>query len=191
MAAVVARSLADAYALRASATALLLRASPDLRCVNLMCAKVGSGCACRLAQSLERLTELEVLDLEDNALDALPASVWQQRRLRELRAAGNVLADFSVPQPLSLPAPPVTDREAAEGREARTFAGGVASGTTVYPELTVLDLRRNRLTSFPWAEAAAAFPRLQRLGLSGNAMDPAQVAAGHAAHFARRGVVLE
>ena len=89
--AVIARSLAEAYALRRTATALLLPASPELRCVNLMCAKVGGGCACRLALSLERMEVLSELDVSANALDALPDAAWASPGLRELRAAGNRL----------------------------------------------------------------------------------------------------
>lgn len=73
---IVARTLAEAYSLRASATALLLGNSPELRCVNLMCEKVGQGCACRLALSLERMPKLAVLDISSNALPIVPDSLW-------------------------------------------------------------------------------------------------------------------
>ena len=87
----VARSLAEAFRLRATATHLLLRASPDLACVNLMCEQVGRGCACRLALALERMPLLEEVDVGGNALPQLPDALLALPRLRVLRAAGNAL----------------------------------------------------------------------------------------------------
>ncbi len=73
----VARSLAEAFALRHSTTSLLLAKSLDMVCMNLMCEKVSQGCACRLALSLSRLEQLQCLDISDNKLSILPESLWQ------------------------------------------------------------------------------------------------------------------
>jgi len=92
--AVVARSLSEAFALRASASSLLLRASPDLVCNNLMCEKVTLGCACKLALSLGRLQHLRTLDISGNKLDVLPDSLWQppvSDTLEDLNISGNRL----------------------------------------------------------------------------------------------------
>ena len=88
----VARSLAAAYAARATVTALLLPASPDLVCATLMCASLGGGCACRLALTLSRLEALEELDVSGNALPALPDAAFEPRALRRVAAARNALA---------------------------------------------------------------------------------------------------
>ncbi len=66
--------------------------SPELRCVNMMCEKVGAGCACRLALSIGRMAALEHVDISGNALPVLPDSLFSLARLRVLRAADNQLA---------------------------------------------------------------------------------------------------
>lgn len=91
MSAVVARSLSEAFRHRLSARSLLLSRSSDLSCVNLMCAGVGGGCACRLALSLERMPQLRVVDVSGCALPQLPDSLWSLPRLRLLAAADNKL----------------------------------------------------------------------------------------------------
>jgi hypothetical protein len=73
---VPAASLADAFRLRETATTLVLSASPDLLCRNIMCEKVGGPCICRMALSLSRMTALRNLELADNNLVALPDTVW-------------------------------------------------------------------------------------------------------------------
>ena len=89
-----ARSLAEAFTLRATATTLLLPASPDLRCMNLMCERAGQGCACRLSLSLERMPLLSHLDVSDNSLPQLPDALFMLPRLRELRAPRNALSSL-------------------------------------------------------------------------------------------------
>lgn len=75
-AAAPAASLADAFRLRETAATLVLSASPDLLCRNIMCEKVGGPCICRMALSLSRMTALRNLELSDNNLVALPDTVW-------------------------------------------------------------------------------------------------------------------
>ena len=92
--ALIARSLAEAFALRSSATSLLLRKSNDLICNNLMCEKVTAGCACKLALSLSRLQCLRVLDISHNRLTVLPDSLWSSsiaKSLTTLDISHNVL----------------------------------------------------------------------------------------------------
>lgn len=91
---VAARSLAEAYALREVATALLLRGHADLRCVNIMCEQVGRGCACRLALSLSRMRALRRVDVARNALPTLPASLFELPALEAVSAGGNALREF-------------------------------------------------------------------------------------------------
>jgi Leucine-rich repeat (LRR) protein len=55
---------------------LVLSASPDLLCRNIMCEKVGGPCICRMALSLSRMAALRSLELADNNLVALPDTVW-------------------------------------------------------------------------------------------------------------------
>lgn len=88
---IVARTLGEAYSLRASATLLDLSKSTDLVCVNIMCASLGGACACRLAQSLSRMEVLSELDVSGNKLTKLPDAVFELRDLRRLSAARNGL----------------------------------------------------------------------------------------------------
>ena len=53
----------------------------DLRCVNLLCERVGRGCVCRLSLALGKVAErqgrsLAELSLARNGLDELPGAVW-------------------------------------------------------------------------------------------------------------------
>lgn len=84
----VARSLKDAGRLTGKTTSLLLRASEDLVCRNLMCAKVGEACVCRLAVTLGRLPGLRKLDIANNELRVLPASVFELTSLEHLDISG-------------------------------------------------------------------------------------------------------
>jgi len=139
----VAASLGEAFTRRTTATQLLLAGHEDVRCVNIMCERVGSGCACRLAQPLSRMPLLQVLDLSANALPTLPDEVLASLpALRELRLADNALTELRLP----------------------------ADSASMLGSLEVLDLRRNRLAlvglRLPLLEA---LPRLRALRLAGNA----------------------
>lgn len=95
-----ARSLAEAYTKRAVLSHLHLSRSADLRCVDLMCEKVGRGCACRLALTLERSSSSLVhLDISHNNLSVLPEALWSCARLETLRIGGNGLK--SIPAAIS------------------------------------------------------------------------------------------
>jgi hypothetical protein len=146
------RSYAEAYAHRATAVRLLLRASPDVACANLMCEHVGGGCACRLSLALERMPLLEHIDVRGNGLPALPAPIFAPPRLRVLRAAGNALR--------ALPLPPAAAAACAQ--------------------LAALDLAGNALQELP-LEALAALPALRWLHVAGNPLSP-RAAAALAAH---------
>lgn len=90
---IVARSLREATAERASVTRLLLRGSPDLVCSNIMCGSFGGGCACRLALALSRAPALEELDVRDSALPTLPLEALEALpALKRVRAEGNALS---------------------------------------------------------------------------------------------------
>lgn len=120
------RTLSEGFTLRESAIEVLLKSSPDLTCINLMCEKVGQvrcqshsridshhvdvtreglagcadsrlrsypaaplqGCACRLALSLQRMPQVEVIDVSGNRLPLLPDSLWTRPKLKRVVAAG-------------------------------------------------------------------------------------------------------
>ena len=55
--------------------------SADLRCVNLLCERVGRSCVCRLSLALSRVAErqggsLAELSLARNGIEELPGAVW-------------------------------------------------------------------------------------------------------------------
>ncbi|CAM9473744.1 unnamed protein product [Ascophyllum nodosum] len=91
MVTVVARSLKDAAKFGSATTSLLLRSSEDLVCRNLMCAKLGGACVCKLAVHLSRLGGLRELDIAENGLGMLPESVFQLPELEHLDISGNGL----------------------------------------------------------------------------------------------------
>lgn len=77
---------------------LALASSDDLRCVDLMCANVGDGCACRLAKAMERNGDrLRALCVKANKLRALPREVWALNALETLDASDNALDVGDVP----------------------------------------------------------------------------------------------
>jgi Leucine-rich repeat (LRR) protein len=68
----------------------------NLLCVNLMCAKLGETCACRLASVLEQCASsphcgmcLTHLSLEGNRLRALPNALFSFKNLQELHLGNN------------------------------------------------------------------------------------------------------
>lgn len=85
---VIARSLKDAARFGSATTSLLLRRSEDLVCQNLMCAKLGGACLCRLAVHLSRLVGLRELDIAGNDLGMLPEPVFELPALEHLDASG-------------------------------------------------------------------------------------------------------
>ena len=87
----IARSLSELMKLKGSATQLLLSGSADLVCNNLFCEKVTKPCLCRLERVLEvaKPVNVEVVDLSNNGLDALPPSVTRLPRLRLLDLRNN------------------------------------------------------------------------------------------------------
>jgi Leucine-rich repeat (LRR) protein len=75
--------------------ALDMRSSPDLKCVNMMCEKVGEACVCRLSRVLEKNgKELRLLCLADNKLTQLPAVVFELPHLQVLDLSGNALEEI-------------------------------------------------------------------------------------------------
>lgn len=86
-----AASLGQAVRNAATVETLSLEASPDLLCMNLMCEKVGDPCICRLSVVLEKLHQLEGLNLSGNKLISLPDSIGQLQRLRYLDLSNNKL----------------------------------------------------------------------------------------------------
>ena len=85
----VARSLLEANR-SPGMRALELRASEDLRCVNMMCEKVGEACVCRLSRVLEKNgAVLRSLCLAGNGLEQLPPSVFELPHLQVLDLSGN------------------------------------------------------------------------------------------------------
>ncbi|KAK9832363.1 hypothetical protein WJX74_007659 [Apatococcus lobatus] len=86
-----ASSLAEAVRHSKTVKALILPASDDLLCRNLMCEHVGDPCICRLSAVLEKLPNLEHLNLSNNNLSALPESLRRLSKLETLDIRGNQL----------------------------------------------------------------------------------------------------
>jgi Leucine rich repeat len=97
-----ARSLAEASSLASlgGPHVLLLRASEDLLCRNMMCEKLGGACICRLALTLSRCSQLRSLDIAANALAELPDAVFERASLQQLDLSNNALT--AVPASLRL-----------------------------------------------------------------------------------------
>ena len=60
----------------------LSRGSADLRCVNLLCERVGKSCVCRLSLALSKVAErqgrsLSELSLARNGIEELPRAVFE------------------------------------------------------------------------------------------------------------------
>lgn len=92
----IARTYAEAYSKRKTATELLLSGSPELLCMNIMCAQVAKGCACRLAMVIERMPQLQTVDISFGKLPVLPDSLYQLKEIQKLYANDNLLASLSV-----------------------------------------------------------------------------------------------
>lgn len=75
-----ARSVADVMAHDAGTghlVRLILSGSKDMICNNLFCEKVTQPCVCRLDRviSMKKLSHVQILDLSNNNLSALPPSL--------------------------------------------------------------------------------------------------------------------
>jgi hypothetical protein len=124
----VATSLSEATRAGKRLRELVLRSSADLKCVNLMCEKVGEPCICRLARVLSLTPDLERLDLAKNGLTALPEEVFKLRNLRDLDISHNQLTELpsSVLQlshlrALDVQGNPLREEEEEGKQEAQTF----------------------------------------------------------------------
>mmetsp|Transcript_28603 Transcript_28603/g.91703 ORF Transcript_28603/g.91703 Transcript_28603/m.91703 type:complete len:119 (-) Transcript_28603:183-539(-) len=110
---VVATSLA---AVTKRTTAVALSKSEELVCKNIMCAKLGEACVCRLLRVLQRapqvtelrldgnnlntlpdledvLPDLELIDLRHNAFTEVPDFLHRMPKLKEVLLDGNPVAD--------------------------------------------------------------------------------------------------
>ena len=86
-------------------TSIVLRASEDLKCVNLFCEKVGGPCICRLERAISKdslALTVESMDLSHNNLTQLPPSLAKLVQLRSLDLSTNNLTtlEFSYLKPL-------------------------------------------------------------------------------------------
>jgi hypothetical protein len=169
---VVASSYAAAFQLRASCTRLALSAARDVACANLMCARAGGGCACRLAAVLDGLpgARLGALELARNALPLLPAAVWRRAGLARLDASDNALEALGLEE--DAVAAGAGGTGGASGAGGAGGAGGCESlAPPTMPELEEVDLRGNLLRAAalaPLLRDARRFPRLRRVLVARN-----------------------
>jgi Leucine-rich repeat (LRR) protein len=91
---VLATSLRDIARNGARVVELQLPKSSDLVCRQIMCEHVGDACACRLALMLERVPHLQLLDLSNNQLRALPDAVFALQELETLELGQNRLLEL-------------------------------------------------------------------------------------------------
>lgn len=73
---------------------IILNASPDLICNNLMCEKVTEPCICKLERVLQHVdtNSVEIMDLSNNNLKDLPPSIDNFTNLKQLDVSGNPLS---------------------------------------------------------------------------------------------------
>lgn len=143
VASTVARSLRDVARDGPRVRELQLPASEDLVCRNLMCEHVGDACACRLALVLERVPQLQTMDLSQNQLRALPDSAFQLLQLTRLDVSRNALMELS---------PRIAELQALEVLDVR------ANRLAQLPERALLalpKLREVRVTGNPPALLAS------------------------------------
>ena len=80
-------------------TNIVLRASEDLKCMNLFCEKVGGPCICRLERALSKETlahTVKSMDLSHNHLTQLPPSLANLVQLRSLDLSTNNLTTLEL-----------------------------------------------------------------------------------------------
>ena len=114
-----------------------------------------------LGSQLSNLNNLEVLDIQNNMLSALPSNFDAMSKLRVLQIAGNQLR--------SLPFESLVDLPLIELDAARNRLGGslFSSGVGGMPQLKFLDVANNALTSFT-ASSMVDLPALQSLNVTEN-----------------------
>ena len=73
---------------------IILNASADLICNNLMCEKVTEPCICKLERVLQHVDtdNIEIMDLSNNNLKDLPPSMHNFTNLKQLNVSGNLLS---------------------------------------------------------------------------------------------------
>ena len=80
-------------------TSIVLRASEDLKCMNLFCEKVGGPCICRLERAISKeslVLTVENMDLSNNNLTQLPPSLAKLVQLRSLDLSTNNLTTLEL-----------------------------------------------------------------------------------------------
>ena len=88
-------SLREASSKSREVVELNLANSDDMTCLNVMCAKLGDPCLCRVSVVLSKLKNLQKLDISGNGLTELPTeALVDLRSLRIINIAGNPLQTF-------------------------------------------------------------------------------------------------
>jgi len=147
---IIATSLQEAYTKRTTLTQLDLSSSSDLKCINLMCEKLNTGCACRLALSLERLLGIEKINIANNSLTILPDSLWKNNfhnSIQIIECNNNLLTSLSIPSIDALSNIPNFHPTSLPGRkhDESTFLSAAVE-LHPYPVLHTLNFSNNQLT---------------------------------------------
>jgi Leucine-rich repeat (LRR) protein len=115
-----------------------------------------------LSASISKLSAVESLELQDNKLSSLPASLGECTSLRVLNVSKNALKVFPVEH---LNSCPIQDLDVSNNKISGVF---FPSSVERWDSLQSLNIKMNRVTAF--SESSITLPALDQLFLSNNLM---------------------